>query len=721
MTPFFLVAHLCVILLVCWTLLVYVSIRLPLDDHFFGWIHRQWLAQGIIGLGVLGYLSARIGRWRRQDGLAIPWWRAWWCWIAWTGVSIVYSIDRGASLRNWLLFLSCGLLAYTVSALTVRSEQALLTWVKFLAACALVAGIEGLLQYAGIFSTTLPMLERLQASGELVIQGWGGGVIKDFLLRKRIFSVFGWPNLFAGFLLLMIPMTISVSVSVRSRPARVVWAIAGGILGLCLVLTLSMGAWVSAIITACVVWWFLRRPRARAAGVSEKTSRRSLMRMVIVGVTISVLLGITCYIVAKRARPFILASTVSRLAYVQGAWNILVTHPVIGTGFGTFGAAYHAMKPLEPTEGQHNAIHAHNTLLQVAAELGVIGLGLFVVFLWPVGRLIARSLRPPIRGPTRILQSGLAIGLLGFFIHSVLEQTFVEAVTAPFWWLGLGLLTSADGITRGDHEHASVRTHLGWRHQITSLVVVASGLLVLGRLVAADAWAARAAFLKGEGQLHRAHHAWAHAQRLNPLESRYAIEHAHLLMALAGHQRVEDGRESLRQAQRQFEQATVLSPWVGYAWMGLARISWQLEERERAIGAMTEAVRRDPNARASHVQLAQMLLAVGRSDELDTVAQRFQRLEPSDPQGYFWEALCWQRRGETARAIQAYRNLLAVVPTHHPALFNLALLLRQQGDADEAARLYETFLRHAPAFEAGPRQEAQAFLDAYHAKTSLAP
>jgi len=205
--------------------------------------------------------------------------------------------------------------------------------------------------------------------------------------------------------------------------------------------------------------------------------------------------------------------------------------------------------------------------------------------------------------------------------------------------------------------------------------------------------------------------AFAQAQRWDPLASRYSLAQGEFALKLLQQSQAHDAAwPLLEQAQRHYERAVTLSPWLGYAWLRLGLVRWQLGHVDKAMAAIREAVHRDPNSRAALAQLVQMLSATGRFDEAQHAALQFQRLEPSSPEGYAWEALAWQGRGETPQAIAVYRQVVERFPDHFPSLFNLAELLRAQGTLDDAARRYEAFLRAAPSSEVAQRARAQAFL-----------
>ena len=751
----------CLILTVLWTLLAYVAIPLPLEDPFFAWIRRQWLFEGIAILACLGTICSAPcppPPAPRPASRAPAWWWSWLVWLGWAAVSVGYSIDRGVSLRSLIAYASYGLLAW-VTASCATSPKQRDVWVRFLVLAAVIVSLEGLIQHAWSFQETLPMLEELRRTPDAQIGGWGGAVLKDFLVRKRIFSVFGWPNLFAGFLLLTTPMAIGLAVNARHavRPPRHSlgpwprdprrgipsnnegwatgplswgWALAAGLLGLCLVLTLSLGGWMAAVLTGAVAWWLLKSD----SHFSKKVTV-TFGRVLLIGAVASVLLLVTSFIVAKRAQGMIAGSVSSRVVYAASAAKLIAARPLTGTGIGTFGLAYQTAMPEAPVEGQHTALHAHNTLLEFGAEMGLIGLLLFGWFLWRVWQLIVLAIQK--RGgswkleaggwkteasnweletrecssfqlPASSLQHGLAVGLLAFFIHSLLEQTFVEAVTAPFWWIVLGLLSASSqkplevqgsgfGVQGSCPQPRAPNPEPRWVLALP-LGLASISLVLVGRLVMADAWAARAAFHDLAGRRQEATVAFERAQQWDPLAHRYPLELG---------QRVEATGEGLRRAHEAFERTVTLSPWLGYAWMRLGVIQWQVGMREQAIASMRTAVKRDPNSRASLQHLAHMLNAAARYPELRVFAGRLQRLEPNDPNGYFLEALAWQGLQQPDEAVAAYQRLLRRLPAHHPAWFNLAELERRRGRVAEAQAAYRQFLLHAPASEQATRAAAE--------------
>lgn len=69
-------------------------------------------------------------------------------------------------------------------------------------------------------------------------------------------------------------------------------------------------------------------------------------------------------------------SNASRLALWGQALELIWVHPILGYGLGGFALA------LEPSVDDRTPIYAHNIYLDLWAELGIVGLSLFLLLLW---------------------------------------------------------------------------------------------------------------------------------------------------------------------------------------------------------------------------------------------------------------------------------------------------------------------------------------------------
>jgi hypothetical protein len=151
------------------------------------------------------------------------------------------------------------------------------------------------------------------------------------------------------------------------------------------------------------------------------------------------------------------------------AGEMFIKHPVLGQGWGLFELYYPfyqgayltdpAVAPLK-THGNH----AHNEILQVAAELGIFGLLLGFYFLRVVFKRTNSFFQAGTGNGDQLLALGLLAGLLGMMIDSLFNVSLHITSTALFFWAGLGLLLGLSKATdpENDLRFSSWSSRLTW-------------------------------------------------------------------------------------------------------------------------------------------------------------------------------------------------------------------------------------------------------------------
>jgi O-antigen ligase len=119
--------------------------------------------------------------------------------------------------------------------------------------------------------------------------------------------------------------------------------------------------------------------------------------------------------------------------------------PWLGHGFGREILAP-SFVPITPRNTDHPEIrHAHNVFLDVALQLGIAGLAIFVALLLALAREYRHFLADPRVAPLGIM--GLAV-LAGFLVKNLTDDFFYRHNSLLFWAIN-GMLLGLACKTRG--------------------------------------------------------------------------------------------------------------------------------------------------------------------------------------------------------------------------------------------------------------------------------
>jgi hypothetical protein len=377
--------------------------RLPLD---LSGAHSQlelplYLLAGAAGVQIALDIVKGDRRSRELGPVALP--LA--AFVLWTGLSILWSNDvRAGSFELLAYFLPFAVIAVGV-ARAPWSRRAL-AWLglELVGLALLFAGI-GVYQYA----------TRNLFWNPKVIVG------NAYLPFYRVNSVFWDPSIYGRFL--MIAVIVALVAVVRGESKRLTLAAAAALIGIWAGLLLSYsqssfaGLIVAVVVLLAVVW---RRAALLAAafvalvlfstGVANPNIQNALV---------------------KRSGAALNRATSDRAGLVYNGIRIAVRNPVVGVGVGAFRHHYAALTGLKGKEPKKAA--SHDTPVTIAAENGLVGLGLFAWVLVAAFGMLART-----RGDSfmRRVVLAVALGLLATFVHSLFYNHFFED---PTTWCLLGL------------------------------------------------------------------------------------------------------------------------------------------------------------------------------------------------------------------------------------------------------------------------------------------
>jgi hypothetical protein len=390
-----------------------VPARLPLD---LGGAHSQlelplYLLAGAAGVQIAIDIVKGDRRSRELGRVALP--LA--AFVLWTGLSILWSNDvRAGSFELLAYFIPFAVIAVGV-ARAPWSRRAL-TWLGLeLIGLALVFAGIGVYQYA----------TRNLFWNPKVIVG------NAYLPFYRVNSVFWDPSIYGRFLMIAIIVALVAVVGGESKKLMLGSAAALVAIWAGLLLSYSQSSFagliVAVVVLLALVW---RRAALLAAafvalvlfstGVANPNIQNALI---------------------KRSGAALNRATSDRAGLVYNGIRIAVRNPVVGVGVGAFRHHYAALTGLKGKEPKKAA--SHDTPVTIAAENGLVGLGLFAWIFVAAFGMLART-----RGDSfmRRVVLAVALGLLAIAVHSLFYNHFFEDPTT--WCLfGLAGLAYAEALS----------------------------------------------------------------------------------------------------------------------------------------------------------------------------------------------------------------------------------------------------------------------------------
>ncbi|HEX6070128.1 MAG TPA: O-antigen ligase family protein [Longimicrobiaceae bacterium] len=268
------------------------------------------------------------------------------------------------------------------------------------------------------------------------------------------------PNMYAQIMLALLPLTLFTFRAAAGRPARMLAAVAAGLIVGGMVVAESRGAFVALVLVvgaALAIRWI--RPAhvvtcALALGglATLVASERLVERLATIPAALAVLQGHPSvqrdYAIEGRATEML------------AALQVFGDHPLLGVGPGQYApfysVEYHQKNPRTKFLDLRIPRRGHSLYLEMGAEVGAVGLSVFLAIVGVLMRSLWLARKHWLeRSP---LHADLATALLltlgaylatGIFLHLMYER---------YYWLLLALASAGVHILR-ELEHAPAREH----------------------------------------------------------------------------------------------------------------------------------------------------------------------------------------------------------------------------------------------------------------------
>ena len=347
--------------------------------------------------------------------------------------------------------------------------------------------------------------------------------------------------------------------------------------------------------------------------------------------------------------------------------------PLTGAGAGAYGQS--ALKHRSITGNE--AKHAHNTIVQTAAEAGIPGaLGVVLVmavFLIYAYRIIAKG------GDT--LKAAFAAGGTALLFHSLIDFNWYVPEVSVLFWVSFAVLVRSER-SDGQVPKFSMR--------ITAALAVGITALAMFHQAAAARWEGKAVSSARAGDWRQAA---AHARRSLSIDGKKS----HVLSLLARSiLTAEEGRYlSVIEAREKLERALELNPRYPFHYRDLALITMR-DDPEKAIGLLEKAVELYPNSLELNLKLGEALSGTGQNERAKEVLSHAVRCESQNAEALFELGLLYLKEKKMAEAQKTLEKAAFRRPVSEKRALFYARFLEQRGKEKEARKFLEEWARENP-------------------------
>jgi len=356
-------------------------------------------------------------------------------------LSLIWSNSFFVSLKELPLFLA-GPLLYFVITNSINDERQINRILDILLIVGSLFGIYGIFQYNGIdFSF------------------WARNIG-----RQQVFGLFGNVNYFAEFLIVPLPIAVSLFFASRNKFKKILLLIATLAMGTSLIATFTRGSYLSFGVSLIFMFFLLLISRGKNFIKNNKKIFIILVAIIIITFlfVVPTPLNKSGTVISKiNSRISVTQLTQSssikrRIAIWKFTVLMIKDHPLLGSGIGSY--KYNTLRYQAEffAQGENRSLYphgfadkAHNEYLQLWAELGIIGLGIFIwliISYFSCGLKILRKIRDEYR-------QGIIIGLMGAMMAVLVDGIFGFPLHLPativLFWLALGL-TVAVGLLKDE-------------------------------------------------------------------------------------------------------------------------------------------------------------------------------------------------------------------------------------------------------------------------------
>ena len=371
----------------------------------------------------------------------------------------------------------------------------------------------------------------------------------------------------------------------------------------------------------------------------------------------------------------------SRIEGYRIGLEILREKPLLGAGPENFFFEFRRHMPasyLKYSGLLSNPGYAHNEIMQVAVDKGMMGLFLYaaILFLFFINARKKIKESPP---PYRTAVTGIACSVAGLLVQN--QFSFSTIATSVLFWTMLGSVDSGKKI---------INTELPFfLRKISVVLLCLAGFFALiysvyssGRQVCANSMFTEAEACMKNRNIDSALFYYAKAEKLEKGLSVYRLSYARALYMKAKEiSGIEKKRELFERARKEYEIQSGLEKNNSLAWNGsgaclyeLAKITGEEKYFYEGLDAFNNAVLLDPNLLDAHLSLGYLHEHMGNLEKALEAYSQAVKLDPDNETAHFNMGCIYANGKKTPEAIEQFKKVLEINPGNRKAVNYLGIL-----------------------------------------------
>ncbi len=330
--------------------------------------------------------------------------------VAWVAFTVPFATFPAYSGKEFAKLLQQGLLFYVVLYFFREGRHGTrLVW-TFMATLFIVSAY-GLRQFGDM------------VTGRVTVDEAGNAPLLESVMSGEVWLT--------TYLVLLVPLSVSLACFEAKRGLRMLYAITGVMALLCLIFTFSRAGLLALVCELWVFVWLIKR-------------RRALIAAALASLAVVATAGMLLYSDVRTIPGTGIHFRLSADTFIHrlDIWNFtaakLAEHPVVGIGYGkdNFRLVFGQTKEeVQPGHTPVMNVGTHNLFLDLALGVGFPGLALFV---WLLYRIVASTLTGYHRAADvwqRAVLLGIGVGLIGLTVRVCFDQMLVGTLAIQFWVL----------------------------------------------------------------------------------------------------------------------------------------------------------------------------------------------------------------------------------------------------------------------------------------------